>query len=112
MSISSLNDTKIKQLQNKIKLEENQNHTNAFPAKRFASVVITLQNGEKLQLENIEARGDPDNPLGDVEIETKFMRLTEGVISSSKQNQMIQLINNLEREDNINSLLSIILGKP
>jgi 2-methylcitrate dehydratase PrpD len=112
MSISSLNDTKIKQLQNKIKLEENQNHTNAFPAKRFASVVITLQNGEKLQLENIEARGDPDNPLGDVEIETKFMQLTEGVISSSKQNQMIQLINNLEREDNINSLLSIILGKP
>ncbi len=112
MSISSLNDTKIKQLQNKIKLEENQNHTNAFPAKRYASVVITLQNGEKLQLENIEARGDPDNPLSDVEIETKFVQLTEGVISSSKQNQLIQLIDNLEKEDDINALLSLILGRP
>ncbi len=112
MSISSLNDTKIKQLQNKIKLEENQNHTNAFPAKRYASVVITLQNGEKLQLENIEARGDPDNPLSDAEIETKFVQLTEGVISSSKQNQLIQLIDNLEKEDDINALLSLILGRP
>ncbi len=112
MSISSLNDTKIKQLQNKIKLEENQNHTNAFPAKRYASVVITLQNGEKLQLENIEARGDPDNPLSDVEIETKFVQLTEGVISSSKQNQLIQLIDNLEKEGDINALLSLILGRP
>ncbi len=112
MSISSLNDTKIKQLQNKIKLEENQNHTNAFPAKRYASVVITLQNGEKLQLENIEARGDPDNPLSDAEIETKFVQLTEGVISSSKQNQLIQLIDNLEKEGDINALLSLILGRP
>ncbi|MFP6775284.1 MAG: MmgE/PrpD family protein, partial [PS1 clade bacterium] len=112
MSISSLNDTKIKQLQSKIKLEENQNHTNAFPAKRYASVVITLQNGEKLQLENIEARGDPDNPLSDAEIETKFVQLTEGVISSSKQNQLIQLIDNLEKEDDINALLSLILGRP
>jgi 2-methylcitrate dehydratase PrpD len=110
--MSSLNDTKIKQLQNKIKLEENQNHTNAFPAKRYASVVITLQNREKLQLENIEARGDPDNPLSDVEIETKFVQLTEGVISSSKQNQLIQLIDNLEKEDDINALLSLILGRP
>ncbi len=112
MSISSLNDTKIKQLQNKIKLEENQNHTNAFPAKRYASVVITLQNGEKLQLNNIEARGDPDNPLSDAEIGTKFVQLTEGVISSSKQNQLIQLIDNLEKEDDINALLSLILGRP
>jgi 2-methylcitrate dehydratase PrpD len=112
MSISSLNDTKIKQLQNKIKLEENQNHTNSFPAKRYASVVITLQNGEKLQLNNIEARGDPDNPLSDAEIGTKFVQLTEGVISSSKQNQLIQLIDNLEKEGDINALLSLILGRP
>ena len=109
---SSLSDPTIRQLQDKIKLEENQNHTNAFPAKRFASVVITLQNGDQLQLENVEARGDATNPLSDAEIETKFMQLTKGTISSSKQKQLIQLVDNLEKEDNINSLLSLVMGKP
>ena len=105
----SLNDPTIRKLQNKIKLEENRNHTDAFPARRFASVVITLQNGDQLQLEDIEARGDAANPLSDAEIETKFIELTGGSISASKKNQLIQLIDNLEGEDDINSLLSLIL---
>jgi 2-methylcitrate dehydratase PrpD len=109
LSNNSLNDPIIRQLQNKIKLEENRNHTDAFPARRFASVVITLQNGDQLQLEDIEARGDAANPLSDAEIETKFIELTGGSISASKKNQLIQLIDNLEGEDDINSLLSLIL---
>lgn len=109
LSNNSLNDPIIRQLQNKIKLEENQNHTNAFPAKRYASVVINLQNGDHLQLENIESRGDATNPLSDKEIEAKFIQLTDNSISVYKQNQLIKLINNLEKEEDIRSLLSLIL---
>ena len=112
MSESSLNDPVIRKLQNKIKLEENQSHTDAFPAKRFASVVIILQNGSKLEIENIEARGDAENPLSNEEIQTKFIQLTKGIISASKQNQLIRLIENLDKEDNVKGLLDLIMGKP
>lgn len=112
MNESSLDDPIIRQLQDKVILEENQNHTDVFPAKRFADVVITLQNGEKLETENIEARGDVENPLSIEEIQTKFIQLTKGIISASKQNQLIKLIENLDREDSVKGLLDLIMGTP
>ena len=112
MNESSLNDPIIRKLQKTIKLEENQCHTNAFPAKRFANVTITLQSGDTLATENVEARGDIENPLSNEEIQTKFIQLTKGIISESKQNQLIKLIENLDKEDNIKGLLDLITGKP
>ena len=112
MNESSLNDPIIRKLQKKIKLEENQCHTNAFPAKRFASVVITLQSGDTLETENVEARGDVESPLSNEEIQTKFIQLTKGIISESKQNQLVKLIENLDKEYNIKGLLDLITGKP
>jgi 2-methylcitrate dehydratase PrpD len=112
MNENSLNDPVIRQLQDKVKLKESQNHTDAFPAKRFADVAITLQNGDILETENIEARGDVENPLSNEEIQTKFNQLTKGIITTSKQNKLIKLIKNLDKEDNVKDLLDLIMGKP
>jgi len=112
MNENSLNDPVIRQLQDKVKLKENQSHTDAFPAKRFADVAITLQNGDILETENIEARGDVENPLSNEDIQTKFNQLTKGIITTSKQNKLIKLIKNLDKEDNVKDLLDLIMGKP
>jgi 2-methylcitrate dehydratase PrpD len=48
-----------------------------FPAERLARVAITLRNGERLTSAPTVARGDPEAPLADDEVVTKFRRLAD-----------------------------------
>jgi 2-methylcitrate dehydratase PrpD len=112
LSDSALNDPLISRVQKTVELVENQTYTDAFPAKRCASVTITLKDDKELSIDNVEARGDAINPLSDDEIINKFTTFTQSVISENNQKALIDLFATLETCENINTLLNLIMGKP
>lgn len=63
-----------------VTMEENDTFNDAFPARRFARVHLTLRDGEVLSSVRFEAQGDPENALGQDAIEAKFLRLCTPVI--------------------------------
>ena len=112
LSDSALNDPLISRVQKTVELVENQTYTDAFPAKRCASVTITLKDDKELSIDNVEARGDATNPLSDDEIINKFTTFTQSVLSENNQKALIDLFATLETCENINTLLNLIMGKP
>ena len=61
-----------------------------------AHVVITLRNGRKLERMVRHPMGSLENPMSDQDLETKFINLTDGILSKARQNNLIELCWNLK----------------
>jgi 2-methylcitrate dehydratase PrpD len=68
-------------------------------------VTITLKDGRRLDGANEYPKGDPENPLSERELITKFKNLTEGAISSPQANTIIDRVMGLESMGDVNELL-------
>ena len=55
---------------------------------------------------NDHPKGDPENPLGEADVIEKFKTLTNGLISASTQEGIVERVSNLEEMANINKLLT------
>jgi 2-methylcitrate dehydratase PrpD len=74
----------------------------------YASLVeIRTKDGRLLSERTNHAKGDPENPVSPAEIEDKFRRLTEGVLSPSKADALISVVKQLEQVDDINQLIPL-----
>ncbi len=74
---SGLNDPEIAAMAARIRLSEDPEISARFPAKRYARVRIRTKAGRTLESELTAARGDPDSPLADAEVISKFETLAE-----------------------------------
>ena len=68
-----------------------------YPEKWPARVIAILESGETVSTEVEYPKGDAKNPLSQQELEQKFRGLSDGIIPSSRQARMIEVIANLER---------------
>lgn len=64
----------------KVICHEEARYNALFPAERWAHARIVLNNGEELVSEPAIARGNPENPLSQAELEDKFDTLTGGLL--------------------------------
>ncbi|WP_254051671.1 MmgE/PrpD family protein [Vibrio sp. Evd11] len=71
-------------LKERIKLIEEPAYNDKFPAERWAHVVVTLKNGDKLTSPPCIARGNPENPLSRDEMRGKFRTLAEKELFASR----------------------------
>ncbi len=81
ISSAAFSDQEILDVHRKITLVESDDYNAAFPAQRYADVSITLADGRVLSVENTMAKGDPETPYTNAEIEEKFFWLTAPVCS-------------------------------
>ncbi|MEO1549021.1 MAG: MmgE/PrpD family protein [Pseudomonadota bacterium] len=65
-------DDRAQALAGRVHLHEAEAFNAAFPARRFAQVEITVQNGRQFRTDPMEAPGDPEAPLTDGELLDKF----------------------------------------
>jgi 2-methylcitrate dehydratase PrpD len=68
-------------------------------------VTITLKDGRRLDGANEYPKGDPENPLSERELITKFKNLTEGILPSPRAEAIIDRVMRLESMGDVNELL-------
>jgi len=79
------------QLSHKVICHEVDRYNALFPAERWAHAVIRLQNGQCFESAPTIARGNPENPLSQQELEGKFLTLAAG-LEQSTATKIIQQI--------------------
>ena len=72
---STISDPEILNLTKKVYIHEDKKYTAKVPEQRSAEVTFVFTNDEMLSKEVIYPKGEPENPILDVELESKYMAL-------------------------------------
>ncbi|MBI4488072.1 MAG: MmgE/PrpD family protein [Deltaproteobacteria bacterium] len=77
-------------------------------APRPAIVEITTRSGENFREQVSNARGTPENPMSDEEVEKKAMDLMAPVLGGQRSQEIIEKIRNLESLPSVRDLTSLL----
>jgi 2-methylcitrate dehydratase len=83
-------------------------YTLAYPDKMKTKVRIELKNGETLTREQEDYHGFFTRPFSWEDVIEKFRRLSSSVITSESQEQLIVVIQNLENEPDMSTLIDLL----
>ncbi len=104
-----LADPAIRAMIGRISLREHPGLSRQFPGKRQAIVQITTRDGRVLTSPPTAARGDPDQPLSDAEIASKFAGLTGG-LGPERSGEIAETCQALETKPaQVERLMSLLL---
>ena len=103
----ALRDPLVWSLLDKIKVVANPEIDALFPKVKRAIVTIKTPQGEFKKQEDF-AKGQPERPLSDEEIISKFKANSEKKISSSRMEKIIKAIQELENIDNIEDYMKLL----
>jgi 2-methylcitrate dehydratase PrpD len=79
-----------------------------FPAEQPCRVVITLKNGDKFTRERSYPKGDPRDQLSTAELKHKFEVLADGVLSTDRQREVFEAVENLENLGYIGDVMRLM----
>lgn len=82
VSGQAITDPDILALAGKVVLAETPAHSACFPGVRRADATIALNDGTRLEIAGVAARGDPGEPLSDAEIDAKFSALATPLLGA------------------------------
>ncbi len=94
------------QLISKVNVVEDAEMTKAYPLKSQCCIRVTLADGTVVESARDYPRGDPQEPLSDQEIENKFRNYFFFAKSKTEQEEVIDRLWKIEREENLDWLLS------
>jgi 2-methylcitrate dehydratase PrpD len=92
-------DAAVDRLLSVLKVVEAHEFSQRFPAERWARVRIVLRDGRDLVSAPAQARGGPENPLGDDEIAAKFHALADPVFGVARAMRIESLVRALVHEE-------------
>ncbi len=91
----ALRDPRILRLLDGMTLTEEPGFSRLFPAERWALVRITLRDGRSLVSEPARARGNPENPIQDDELRSKYRALAQPVLGPQRSARIEALVDAL-----------------
>jgi 2-methylcitrate dehydratase len=103
-----LHDRKIREQLRKVEVVADPEIEKVFPALQRVKVRIDTTDGASYHKDLDYPKGDPRHPLTDEEIQTKFRALADGVINRKRQAEVIDRVWNLEREEELSSLMGLL----
>ena len=98
-----LGDPAIRALLRKVTLHEDPALTAAFPGQRAARVLISA-GGQRFEHFAPHRKGDPEAPLGDADIDAKFLELAGPVIGDAKARDLLARLWKLDAFDGLPAL--------
>jgi len=104
----ALQDKLVWSLLDKIKVIANPEIDNLFPKIKRAIVTITTSKGTFKKQEDF-AKGQPERPLSDKEVISKFKANTEKNISFTRAEKIIRATQELEKINNIEDYMSLLI---
>lgn len=108
---AALRDARITRLLAAMTLITDTEFSRRFPAERWARVRITLRDGRTLVSEPAQARGNPENPLADDELRTKYRALAEPVLGKLRSERIETLVDSLVSDSAaLSALVEELLG--
>ncbi|HET7730157.1 MAG TPA: MmgE/PrpD family protein [Usitatibacter sp.] len=93
---AKLADGALRALTRKVHLREDPALTRDFPHKRAAHVAITFADGSRVEHFAPFRKGDPEAPLSDADIESKFMELVQPVLGEAASRELLRKLWTLE----------------
>ena len=94
-----LNDKLIKKIRNKVKIIANKELSSNFPKNYSASLQIRFNDGIILKKINMDAKGDPENPMTEKEICDKTLNLINNNAYDKVNHLIKKIINTDENND-------------
>jgi len=94
-------------LMSKMTVAEDPEFTAQFPAKSVTALRIHLKSGEIVSEKVDYPKGHPALPVTDAEIEQKFRGLTEGTLSTSKADKIIDYVWTLDKQPDLRPLIEL-----
>jgi len=116
VTVSQFTDEKVKEpkivaLMEKVKIVPTPELRPTGDTARPHIVEITLKGGKKIVSERVDfPRGSIENPIPDEELFQKYRSCASGVLQEKEIEKSIELITNLEKVDDIGTLLDILTG--
>jgi 2-methylcitrate dehydratase PrpD len=107
-----LADPVVRRLLSTMDLVEDPEFVRRFPAERWARVRIALNDGTVLVSEPAIARGNPENPLGDDEIASKYRAYAEPLLGRERTTRIEGAVAALGNGNALQSLLDDVLDAP
>ena len=100
-----LKDPALLSLMDRIRIKSDPKLTASYPDKWPAEVKIYTTDGRCLEGSADYPKGDPQNPLTEAEVISKFKGLTKGVLQASKAERIVERVLNLESLSKVDALL-------
>jgi 2-methylcitrate dehydratase PrpD len=104
---ANLRDPQLLALAGKVKVSVTPEIDQLFPEKAAARVTLHTDQGDFTTTVEYP-RGDPSNPLSDVELEEKFRWLTVEVVGEKRSQQLMDVIAHLEALDDVSTLTQLL----
>lgn len=93
-----LEDPRTRSLMQRVKVSVDPEIDARFPGQRAARVQFTLRDGRRCSHLQLHRKGDPEQPLSDAELESKFLELAEPVIGADAARALIARLWSLDTE--------------
>ena len=102
-----VSDTDIISLTKKVRVEEDEVMTSLTPGKRGARVTVNMLNGQSYTVEVDNPLGEPEHPMSDAELESKYYDMMSFArVEKEKTQYLHDMIWNLETK--YNELLKVL----
>src|SRR5579862_837307 len=107
-TMQKIMDSKIREQLHKVEVVADPEIEKVFPALQRVIVQINAKDGRSFTKQLDFPKGDPRNPLTDLEIEEKFSALAAGVLTDETQKKIKDTVWNLERVGSVSELMQLM----
>jgi len=105
----NIRDPRVLTLIKKMRVNVDPELDKLYPSAIPNRITVKFKDGKELTARVDYPKGHPKNPMSDEEVEDKFKRLTEGVLTPSQVNSVISLVRNLESLRDLKQILKSII---
>ncbi|HEX4155504.1 MAG TPA: MmgE/PrpD family protein [Acidobacteriaceae bacterium] len=102
---------RMRELMGKMWFQGDAEMTKNFPEHWDCDVTITMKNGTVYTKHIDLPKGQPGNPMTDQEINAKFSNMAEKLMPKSQIDQIIKMVYNLDKVQDVNSLTKLLVVK-
>ncbi len=102
-----LENKQLQDLVQKVTVAEKKEYTEMYGTSFPNKITVSMNNGKVYEKEILDPKGHPNNPLTLEELETKFRRAAEPLLSKERQDKIMGLIGSLEQLEDIGSLMRL-----
>jgi len=107
-TMQKIMDPKIREQLRKVEVVADPEIEKVFPALQRVIVHIDTKDGRSFNKQLDFPKGDPRNPLTDLEVEEKFSALAEGVLTTGAQKKVKDGVWNLEHVESVAELMALM----
>jgi 2-methylcitrate dehydratase PrpD len=104
-------DETLRALASKVRVEIDPAIEATYPVKRTAALDLTTHDGRLLKAEVPIARGEPEIPLSQADVEEKFLDLARTALSDEQAHAIVAEVNALDTRDSCSRLLDVLAGR-